>query len=275
MAVSEAMTSLVLPSRWSTTRPRPKPAAQAVHGRERLLRGLGGVGGFGRVEAEVALAAGGDAGLAEVAAHGGGAAAGALEHGVELAHLAHLHALDGRVHVAAVDAAHRPGEVGGGIERDALGGRAVAPGAADLLPVGLDGRRRVGVDDVAHVRLVDAHAEGDGRHHHGRVGLEELLQPVRAQVLVEAGVVGQRQHACGGQLLGQLVDAVARAGIDHAGPVRPLGHQLQHARRGRRRACAPPTGRAPAARSCRRTRGRPRAAARRGCPRGCARRRWP
>ena len=116
--------------------------AEAVHGRERLLRGLGDVGGLGRREAEVALAARLHAGLAEVAAHGGGAAAGAVEHGVELAHLAHLHRLDRVVDVAAVDAAHRPGEVGGGIERDALGRVAVAAGAADLLPVGLDRRRR-------------------------------------------------------------------------------------------------------------------------------------
>ena len=41
-------------------------------------------------------------------------------------------------------------------------GSAVASGAADLLVVGLDRRRHVGMDDEAHVRLVDAHAEGDG-----------------------------------------------------------------------------------------------------------------
>ena len=148
-----------------------------------------------RIEAEVALPAGGDPGLAEIAPHGRGAAAGAVEHGVELAHLAHLHGLDRVIDIAAVDAAQRPRQIGGGVERDALGGSAVAPGAADFLPVGLDGRRRIGVDDVAHVRLVDAHAEGDGRHHHGSVGLQELVQPGGAQVLVEAGVIGQCRHA--------------------------------------------------------------------------------
>ena len=85
------------------------------------------------------------------------------------------------------------------------------------------------MDDVAHVGLVDAHAEGDGRHHHGGVRLQELLEPGGAQMLVEAGVVGQRRHAGGNQRLGQLVDAVARAGVDHAGALRPLRHQLQHA----------------------------------------------
>ena len=52
---------------------------------------------------------------------------------------------------------------------------------------------------------------------------------VRAQVLVEAGVVGERQHARGDQLVGKLLHAVARAGVDDAGAARPLGHQLQHA----------------------------------------------
>src|SRR6516225_7816231 len=37
---------------------------------------------------EVALAAGADRGLAEIAAHGGRAAARAIEHGIELAYLA-------------------------------------------------------------------------------------------------------------------------------------------------------------------------------------------
>ena len=48
------------------------------------------------------------------------------------------------------------------VEHVRIGGRAVAPGAADLLIVGLDAARQVGMEDVAHVRLVDPHAEGDG-----------------------------------------------------------------------------------------------------------------
>ena len=41
----------------------------------------------------------------------------------------------------------------------------VAPGAADLLVVGLDRSRRREVDDRAHVGAVDAHAEGVGGDH--------------------------------------------------------------------------------------------------------------
>jgi hypothetical protein len=202
-------------------------AAQAVHRRQRLLRRFGDIDGLRWIEAQVALPAGGNAGLAEIAPDRGGPAAGAVEHGVELAHLAHLHGLDRLIDIAAVDAAQHPGEIGGGIERDALGEGAVAPGAADLLPVGLDGVRRIGMDDIAHVRLVDAHAEGDGRHHHGGVGLEELLQAPGAQVFVEPGMIGERRHAGRRQRRCQLVDALARAGIDHARAARALGHQLQ------------------------------------------------
>ena len=54
-------------------------------------------------------------------------------------------------------------DVAGAIERERVGGQAVAAGAADLLIVGLDRRGHVGVKDEAHVGLVDAHAEGDGR----------------------------------------------------------------------------------------------------------------
>ena len=48
------------------------------------------------------------------------------------------------------------------VEHVRIGGRAVAPGSDDLLVVGLDTARQVGMEDVAHVRLVDPHAEGDG-----------------------------------------------------------------------------------------------------------------
>jgi hypothetical protein len=62
------------------------------------------------------------------------------------------------------------------------------------------------VDDEPDVWFVDTHAEGDGRHHHRSLGLQELFQPGRAQVFVEAGVIGQRRHSLGDQLLGELVD---------------------------------------------------------------------
>jgi hypothetical protein len=80
------------------------------------------------------------------------------------------------------------------------------------------------MDDIAHIGFVDAHAEGDGRHHHRLVLREELLEPCGAQALVEAGMVGQRRGSGGDQLLGQLVDSIAGTDVDDTGALRPLGH---------------------------------------------------
>ena len=52
------------------------------------------------------------------------------------------------------------------VDHPGIRGQAVAAGAAGLLVVRLDALRHVEVRDEAHVRLVDAHAEGDGRDHH-------------------------------------------------------------------------------------------------------------
>ena len=59
------------------------------------------------------------------------------------------------------------------IEGQRVGRRTVAPGAADLLVIGLDGFRQRRVGDEAHVGLVDAHPEGDGRAHDDPVFLQE------------------------------------------------------------------------------------------------------
>ena len=44
--------------------------------------------------------------------------------------------------------------------------------------------------DEAHVGLVDAHAEGDGRHHHHAVLLQEDVLVLGAVLLMHAGMVG-------------------------------------------------------------------------------------
>ena len=85
------------------------------------------------------------------------------------------------------------------------------------------------MDHVAHVGLVHAHAERNRRDHHGRIRLQELVEPCRSQILVESCVIGERRHACRGQLFRQPVHPVARTGIDDAGAPRPLGNQFQHA----------------------------------------------
>ena len=93
----------------------------------------------------------------------------------------------------------------------------VAPGAAGLLVVALDRLRQVEVGDEAHVGLVDAHAERDGRDHD---------QAVLAQ---EPGLVGARgprrpgprgtaapAMPCAGQELRRLLHRGARQAVDDA-----------------------------------------------------------
>ena len=52
------------------------------------------------------------------------------------------------------------------VEQHDLGGLAVAAGAPDLLVVGVQRLGDVGVEDPAHVGLVDAHAERGRRDDH-------------------------------------------------------------------------------------------------------------
>ena len=95
-------------------------------------------------------------------------------------------------------------------QQRAPAGFAVTPGAPRLLIVGLDAFRHVVVDDEAHVRFVDAHAEGVGGHHHRHpVGDEVALRPP-ALVGQHAAVVGDRD----------------RPGFRTASPGRPT--QLRH-----------------------------------------------
>ena len=53
-------------------------------------------------------------------------------------------------------------EVGRRVDQHALGLEAVAARASRLLLVVLERSRRAGMHDEAHVRAIDAHAEGDG-----------------------------------------------------------------------------------------------------------------
>ena len=56
-------------------------------------------------------------------------------------------------------------DVAEAIGHPGIGGLAVAARAARLLVVGLDGFRQAQMRDEAHIRFVDAHAEGDRCNH--------------------------------------------------------------------------------------------------------------
>ena len=101
-----------------------------------------------------------------------------------------------------------------------VGRQAVAAGAAGLLVIGLEALGRVEMGDEAHVGLVDAHAEGDGRDHDHAFLLEEAVLVALARRGVEAGVIGQRDAALAAEPRRHLLDAAARQAIDDAGIAR-------------------------------------------------------
>ena len=78
--------------------------------------------------------------------------------------------------------------------------------------------------DEAHVRLVDAHAEGDGGDHDDAFALEEARPGWRSRVAgVQAGVVGQRargpaplSHAAVSSTL-RAAEAIDDAGVARRG----------------------------------------------------------
>ena len=76
---------------------------------------------------------------------------------------------------------------------------AVTAGAPDLLRVRLEALRQVEVVDVAHVRLVDSHAEGDRRDDDVRVRRGPPVLDGDAVVGVHARVVRPRRLAGGGE----------------------------------------------------------------------------
>ena len=97
-------------------------------------------------------------------------------------------------------------------------GRAVAPGAAGLLVVGLDRARHRLVADRAHVGLVDAHPERVGRHDDVDVAVHEAPLRVGALLARQARVVGHHRRAeLVRQPRRQLVALRARARVDDRG----------------------------------------------------------
>ena len=165
------------------------------HRRERHAGGLRPVEELGPVAAEVAVVAGLGEALAEVAEQHLAPAVLGLGKAEERVQplVVGLLALDRRRTFVDLGAAQP--DVVGAVERQGVGGRAVAARPADLLVVALDRLRQVGVGDVADVGLVDAHAEGDGRADDEPVLPLEAGLAAAALVGVEPGVVGERRVA--------------------------------------------------------------------------------
>ena len=118
--------------------------------------------------------------------------------------------------VALVDLQAAQANVAHAVERQRVGRQPVAAGAADFLVVAFDIGRHVGVKYEAHIRLVDAHAERDGRDHDDAVLLQKNILIARARRLLHAGMIGQRLDAALAQEFGELLGFAPRGAIDDA-----------------------------------------------------------
>jgi hypothetical protein len=170
--------------------------AGAENGRQRFLRRLRAVPQFRRFGTDVAVAAG-LAFFAEVVEQHLAAAARRFavgEQGGQALCFENLLALAGAgfgdARVLQRDVLHAVGHPG-------FGRLAIAAGAAGFLVVGFDALRQVEVGDEADIRLVDAHAEGDGGAHDQAFLAQEAALVGGALRRRQAGVVGQRRVALG------------------------------------------------------------------------------
>ena len=118
-------------------------------------------------------------------------------------------------------------DVAGRKEQDAVGGSAVASGAAGLLIICLHALGHVAVDDVGNVRLVDAHAEGVRGDHDGAAVADEILLILPPLVRAESGVVTRGGETAALQQLADLLDALARGTVDDAALVPAFFEQLE------------------------------------------------
>ena len=118
--------------------------------------------------------------------------------------------------VLFVDLTAAQGHVLQPVKRERVGGQAVAPGAADFLIIGLDARRHVGMGDETHVRLVDPHAESDGREGDDAVLAQKAVLIGVAPRLVEPGVINQRLKSLFGKIFREPFGPGARGAIDNA-----------------------------------------------------------
>ncbi|CUJ50421.1 Uncharacterised protein [Achromobacter sp. 2789STDY5608628] len=195
---------------------------EAVDGRQHLLRGHGAVPGLGRIEADVAIAAGRDV-LAEIRQQPHAAAFHGFaqpQHGVQL--LAEAAAV-GVVAGGFVDHAALLHHVLQAIGQPGGGGQAVAAGAAGFLVVALDRLGQVDVGHEAHVGLVDAHAEGDGGDHDHAVLAQEARLVGGPHLGAEPGVVRHGVDALVAEEFGGFLDPRPRQRVDHAGFALVLG----------------------------------------------------
>ena len=117
--------------------------------------------------------------------------------------------------------------VAGAEEQNAFARQTVAARAAGFLIIAFDVFRQIVVNDEAHVRLVDAHAEGDGGADHAHIVAQKKFLVFAAFLGREAGVIGPRLHAVLGEIGGDALGGLARLAIHDAAFLGPCAEKMQ------------------------------------------------
>ncbi|MCG3120600.1 MAG: hypothetical protein ALAOOOJD_03365 [bacterium] len=107
-------------------------------------------------------------------------------------------------------------------QQQAIRAQPVAAGAADFLIIRFKVFRQIIMNDEAHVRFVDPHAERNGGDDNLRVIAEKGFLILRALFVGQAGMIGPRRVAELLQHRGQLIHLLAREAINNAGLLRML-----------------------------------------------------
>ena len=105
--------------------------------------------------------------------------------------------------------------------------QAIAAGAAGFLIIAFDVFRQVVVDHEADVRLVDAHAERDGRTDDAHIVAQKKFLMRAAFLGREAGVIRSGLHTVFGKIGGHALGGFARHAIHDAAFFRPRAEKLQ------------------------------------------------
>ena len=196
-----------------------KTLAGAIDAGQGFLRRGGGIPGIDGFDAVITVAAGLLQGFIEIGQQRLAAATGDLgktEHGFEFVvfdafvlfvGIGLLHHLLEHDHI--LQAVGHPG----------IGRQAVTSGATGLLVIGFHAFGQVQMCDKTHVRLVDAHAKGNGRNNNDRVLLEKTLLVLFTQLRTQAGMVRQCGQALVGEPPGRAFHLAARQAVDNAGMV--------------------------------------------------------
>jgi len=110
-------------------------------------------------------------------------------------------------------------------QQQAFAGQPVATRAARLLIIALDVLRQVVVDDKAHVRFVDAHAEGNRGADDAHLVAEKCFLAPRPLGGFHARVIRRGANTVGVEFAGQRLGRLARLAINNAALARTGAHK--------------------------------------------------